>query len=58
MRKITKDEVFEVLIVKHYERISDLDSLKILFGRDLTTEEIKYFYELIEGMRNGWVRCF
>lgn len=56
MRKVSKDEVFEVLLISVVDQVPYEQGVETVFRRSPTSEEMDYFYEHCLGMRRGWVR--
>lgn len=56
MREITKDEVFEVLLIQTVEGETVSKAMARIFRRDPTSEERAYYSDLCTKMYRGWVR--
>jgi hypothetical protein len=55
MRTFSRDEIFELLIVRHTDGLSFVEAVSSLLGREATSDDCKAADEKIALMRSGWV---
>lgn len=53
---LSRDEVFEILILRYTDYITLPEAIAGVIGREPTIEEIKEFDSKVEAMRRGWVQ--
>lgn len=55
MRSPNKDEIYEILILQHTDRITFTDAIEIVYGREAEPAEVALVDKAISKMRDGWV---